>query len=286
MFETQKRRVYELVNVTKDPETGEEPHFDWFDRALAVLIVLNVAAVVLETERGLWERYHPYFRVFDLFSTVVFTIEYVMRIWSCTVEPRYAHPVWGRLKCALHPLLLFDLLAILPAYLPGTLDLRTLRAMRLLRILRVLKLGRYSDSVAMLWRVLKNRRGELLVMLFVLGVVLIMAASVVYYAEHETQPDKFSSIPASKWWAVITLTTIGYGDVYPVTGLGRLLGGFIAIIGIGIVALPAGILASGFSEEIQQRRARKMARRKKERRCPHCGRAIEEEAAGHARDAS
>lgn len=271
---TLKRRVFELVEVTTD-EQGTN-RFDWFDVSIAVLIVLNVLTVMLETVPAMEARYGRWFDGFEAFSVAVFGIEYVLRVWCCTVLPEYRHPLLGRLRYASRPLLLIDLLAILPSLLPVIIDLRFLRALRLLRILRVLKLGRYSAAAALLGRVLRGKREELAVMLLATVVLLIVSSGVMYYAEHEAQPQTFSSIPAAMWWAVITLTTIGYGDVYPVTVLGRILGGMIAVSGIGIVALPTAIVASGFAEEVKHRREReKGTAGSGPKRCPHCGTSLE-----------
>jgi voltage-gated potassium channel len=274
MLERLRRRVYQIVEVPPEgsPDGGR---FDWFDRCLVVLIVLNVVAVVLETEPSVYAGNEALFEGFEWFSVAVFSIEYLLRLWSCTVDPNYRHPILGRLRFALRPLSLIDLLAILPSLLPFIgFDLRFIRALRLLRLLRVLKLGRYSEAIGLLGRVLRSRRTELGVMFFVLTIVLICAAGAVYYAEHEAQPEAFSSIPAAMWWAVITLTTIGYGDIYPKTPLGKILGGMIAVCGIGLVALPTAIIASGFSEELQ-RRGRKATI------CPHCGKEIDGSDAAH-----
>lgn len=278
MASTLKQRVHDLVEVTADAQGAKR--FDWFDWSLAALIVLNVVAVMLETVRPLEQRYHAVFDAFEAFSVVVFTIEYVLRLWSCTVDPRYAHPVWGRLRYATRPLAVIDLLAILPSLLPFVwVDLRFIRVLRLMRLLRVLKLGHYSEAVALLGNVLRSRSPELAVMLIVLCMLLVLSSGAMFYAENEAQPDTFSSIPASTWWAVITLTTIGYGDAYPVTAVGKVVGGVIAVMGIGIVALPTAIIATGFADEVQKRRKSRAGEDQPAAAvaatCPHCGKAIE-----------
>ena len=268
MNESLRRRVYELVEVPPSG-AGERRRLRWFDRAIETLIVLNVAAVMLETVEPVAARYARAFWAFEVFSVAVFTAEYVLRLWSCTADPRYAHPVFGRLRYTVRPMSLIDLLAILPAYVPrGWVDLRFLRVLRLMRILRVLKLGRYSDALGVLGRVVASRRGELGVMLMVLAVLLVLSAGLMYHAEHDAQPDRFGSMPAALWWAVITLTTIGYGDVYPVTPLGRLIGGVIAVAGVGIVALPTAVIAAGFAEELKRQRD-------PDHTCPHCGKPLD-----------
>ncbi|MRS13056.1 MAG: ion transporter [Actinobacteria bacterium] len=263
-------RLWELLEVTFDSDT-QSTVIDWYDRSLATLIVLNVLAVILESVRSIGEPFATAFYAFEVFSVAVFTIEYVLRIWSCTADSRYSNPVLGRIRYALTPMVLIDLLSFAPFYLVALpFDLRFLRVMRLFRLLRVLKLGRYSDSLSLVTRVLRRKRSDLVAAVVVLLVMLVLASSVMYYVEREAQPDVFSSIPAAMWWGVVTFTTVGYGDVYPVTPLGKVLGSLIALLGIGLFALPAGILASGFSEE----RERVQAAVEDDPVCPHCGQRI------------
>jgi voltage-gated potassium channel len=267
MGKTLKRRVHEWVEVVPAASGGGRFALDPFDAAMIVLIVANVAAVMLETVAAVQARYGRALFVFECVSIAAFTVEYALRLWACAENPKYARPVAGRLRFAVTPMALIDLLAILPFYLQFVVraDLRFILALRLLRMLRVLKLGRYSAAARTLGRVLRSKREELAVMALVTSVVLVVASGLMYYAEHEHQPEKFSSIPASMWWAVITLTTIGYGDVFPVSPLGQALGGMIAVCGIGLVALPTAIVSAGFAEEIAQRR------KVEARCCPHCG---------------
>ena len=223
------------------------------DIAIATLIALNVLAVILETVGPLRERYGPWFDAFDAFSVLVFTAEYAARLWSCVEEPRYADGWRGRLRYALTPMALVDLLAILPFWLGHLLD-ADLRFLRALRLLRLFKLTRYSASMAMLGDVLREEAGTLLAGFFVLFILLILAASGAYMVEHRAQPEGFGSIPQAMWWALVTLTTVGYGDVTPVTAAGRVFGGLVMVIGIGMAALPAGILASGLTSQLERRR--------------------------------
>jgi voltage-gated potassium channel len=265
-YEGTKRRTWELL----EREIGESRLDYAVDLSITLLIVFNVLAVMLETVTWIDEPYHPFFAAFELFSVAVFTTEYLLRLWSCTSDPRYAEPVRGRLRYASRPMPLVDLLAVAPFYLEFlAVDLRMVRALRLFRLFRIFKLARYADSMRTLGVVLRSRREELLVTLFVVVVLLVFASSAMYYVENEAQPEQFSSIPASMWWGVATLTTVGYGDVYPVTTAGRFLGAGIAILGVGLFALPTGILASGFSEELQKRRRKEVVR------CPHCGKEVD-----------
>lgn len=241
-----------------------------FDTFIVGLILLNVTAMVVESVEGIRSLVPTWFLAFEYFSVAVFSVEYVLRLWSCVEDPPYARPVVGRLHFAVGPLTMVDLAAVLPFYLPFLgVDLRVLRMFRLLRVMRIMrvaKLARYSDSLQMLLRVVKSRRDQLLGAVFILLILLIVAASLMYYAEHEAQPKVFSSIPAAMWWAAVTLTTVGYGDAYPITPIGKVMASMTAILGIGMFALPTAVLGAGFLEEL--------ASRKKTPRCPHCGKEI------------
>ncbi len=258
-----RKRVDEIVTVAKPGDKLSKA----FDMFIVTLIGLNVVALILESVRSIRALCPRLFSIFELVSVIIFTVEYVARAWSCVEKPAYAKPVSGRLRFLATPLALVDLFAILPFYLPFTgLDLRFLRVLRMMRIFRLAKLGRYSQSLQILHGVMAAKKEQLVCTLFVLLLLVIVAASMLYYAENHVQPDHFSSIPASMWWAVTTLTTVGYGDVCPMTGLGKAMASVIAILGIGMFALPTGILGAGFIEQ--------MSRREKLARCPHCGKEI------------
>jgi voltage-gated potassium channel len=260
-----KARVFGVL------EPGDEDS-KYFDPFIMGLIMLNVAAVVLETVDWLYTSYAPIFNAFDLFSVAVFTVEYILRVWSCTIDPRFNDPVRGRLRFLVTPLALVDLMAVLPFYLPLLFpDMRFMRAMRLFRLFRVLKLARYSESLQTFIDVLRLKKEELMVMFFAIMILLIISSSLVYDAEHEAQPEAFASIPAAMWWGIVTLATVGYGDVYPVTPWGRLIGSVVVILGIGLFALPTGVLASGFAEVLARRKEKEKIQKM---RCPHCGRYI------------
>jgi voltage-gated potassium channel len=230
--------------------------------ALFALISANLVAMTLESVEGIHARAPEAFHWFERVSLVLFAIEYVARLWSCTALPRYEHPLWGRLRFAITPLALVDLIAIAPLLIPALgVDLRTVRALRLFRIFRIAKLARYSRSLHMLGRVLRTRRAELLTVFVFLATLMLLSSTLMYYVEHDAQPEVFSSIPATFWWAVATFTTVGYGDVYPITSLGKFCAGAFCILGIGAFALPTSILGAAFVKELGAEPAK----------CPHCG---------------
>lgn len=243
--------------------------------ALAVLILVNVVAVVLETVPSLARDFAPWFASLEAFSLLVFGAEYALRAWGAPEHPSYRGPVLGRLRWALSPAAVIDLVALLPAVLPAGGDLRALRLARLLRILRVAKLGRYSLAVQTLQHVLRAKSADLASLLVLLLVLLVLSSTAMYHLEHDAQPDGFASIPATMWWGIVTLTTIGYGDLAPVTGGGRVLGGVIAILGIGMFALPAGLLGAAFVDELGKARNRRSGPAPADGAapptCPHCG---------------
>ena len=250
-----KKSLFEIL----EKDDGDNRLSRRFDLFIMIMIFLNMIAVIMETVDAVYIKYDDFFEWFEIVSVVVFTLEYLGRIWTCTLIDRYNHPVKGRIKFILSPIGLIDLLAILPFYLPFfvNIDGRILRLLRLFRLIRIFKMGRYSTAFKMIANVLNRRKEELLVTLTIVLLVLVLASSLMYYVEHEVQPEAFSSIPATMWWGVATLTTVGYGDVYPITSLGRILGAFIAIMGVGIFALPAGIIASGFEAEIRKKSEKK-----------------------------
>lgn len=228
------------------------------DVCLIGLILINFVAVILESVVPLREQWAVQFRLLEVFSVGVFTLEYLLRVWSIVdsrSQDKYRHPVWGRLRFMLTPMAIIDLLAVAPFWLSMFVAL-DLRFLRVARLLRVLKLTRYSAAMNLLLEVLREKASVIGAAMFTLFIVLILAASFAYLAEHAAQPEVFSSIPQAMWWAVITVTTVGYGDVVPITTTGKAIGALLSLIGVGMVALPAGILASGFSDAVHRRRNR------------------------------
>lgn len=255
-----RRRIYEIVEVAEDGDHAS--HI--FDAIIMVFITLNVVAVVALSMEGVEEHYGKWLHRFELLSVGVFGAEYVARLWSCTVDPAYAHPIWGRLRMARRPMVVIDFLAVAP-FLLGFLgvDLVFMRALRLLRLLRVAKLARYLSAMSTFTEVLRSRREELVLVWALMILMLIMASCLMYFVEHPAQPDVFPDIPSTMWWAMATLTTVGYGDAVPITGAGKLLASAVTIFGLALFALPAAIMGSGFMDIMQEQR--------KPPPCPHCG---------------
>ncbi|MFO8233661.1 MAG: ion transporter [Longimonas sp.] len=261
-----KRIVYELLypthaktdtlpNLAGDLETRLSTWSARIDVAIMALIVLSVLGVILESLSAVRTTYGPVLSAFERMAVVAFSIEYLARLWVCTLIPKFQHPVTGRLRWAATPLAIVDLVAILPFYLPFLgVDARFLRLFRLMRILRLAKLKRYLYTLRLFGRVWHNKRHEIIFTTALMLMLLLVSASLMYYVERTHQPDTFGSIPQAMWWAVATLTTVGYGDVTPISGLGRTLAAAVAMIGIGLFALPTSILGSGFVEELAKDR--------------------------------
>jgi len=253
-----KQRIWEILEISK----GNDQYSKMYDYFISALITLNVVAVIFETEKSLFDSYEVYFLYFELFSISIFSVEYLLRLWSCVSAEAYRDPITGRIRYFFSPLAIIDFIAIAPFYMTFiVVDTRILRILRFLRLLRVTKHSRFSKTFHIIINTIEKKKTELYSAFVLMSSLLLICATGVYFAENEAQPDKFSSIPAAMWWAVATLTTVGYGDVVPVTLVGRILGSISAIFGIGLFALPAGLLASGFSEEAEAEQST----------CPHCG---------------
>ena len=224
-----------------------------FDILLVSLILANVFAVILDTVRTLSERYEAYFFLFEVFSVSVFTLELMLRFW---VSDRSSGPATRRPRWRFwtSPYVLADTLAILPFYL-GFFVNADLRLLRLLRLFRVFRISPYFRSLALLGSVIKQEYRPMLSALAVIAIMMLFAAAGIYLLEREGQPETFGDLPSALWWVVVTLSTVGYGDAVPLTWLGRCLGAVIMVLGIGMVALPAGMLASRFSEVMHRQQA-------------------------------
>ena len=229
----------------------------YVDMILFILIVLNIAAVCLESVKHIGNEYKVAFNAFEFFSVVIFSIEYVLRVWSAPARNDLGDStnIIKRMKYIFSFTGLIDFLAIIPSILPyffGGLDLRWLRVLRLLRLL---KISNYSSALEDFFSAIKADWRSFSAALYLMVIALFLSSALMYIAEHDSQPEKFSSIPETMWWGLITLTTVGYGDVSPVTPLGKIIGAFTAIMGVCTVALLTGIVASAFANQRAQKAA-------------------------------
>ncbi len=225
-----------------------------FEVFMIVLILMNVAAVALETVDSLYEAHSHWFHLFDMVSVLIFSAEYLARVWASA--EREAVPgdtvMERRIRYILSPLALIDLIAILPFYFGAFISL-DLRELRIFRLLRLLKLVRYSPALSSLTRVIYAERQALLASMVIMVGLEVFASTLMYLAEHKAQPEVFGSIPAALWWALATFTTVGYGDAVPITDLGKIIGGIVMLMGFIFYAVPIGIIASGFTDEVHRR---------------------------------
>jgi voltage-gated potassium channel len=226
-----------------------------FNSALALLIMLSVGGVILESVEAVNQRFGAALWWLEQVATVVFAVEYVLRVWSVVNQqnPHWRGPLWGRLRYMRSFFALIDLAAVLPAIL-GLLGAGDLRTLRLLRLLRMLKLTRHATIFNLLWAVFRQEARSIGAVLFILLLTLTISASLMYMIEGEAQPDGFSSIPAAMWWAIETLTTVGYGDLVPVTPFGKIIGGVVTVIGVVAVALFTSLITVSFLDQLRLRR--------------------------------
>ena len=244
-------KVFKIIEST-DPN-NRISHL--INTGLILLIIANVAAVIVESEPSIGKAYSSYFHTFEFISVIIFTAEYIIRLWCCVELDNYkgCSPLKARLCYSVSPIALIDLLAILPFFISlfFAVDLRYLR---LLRVLRLMKLSHYFKGFNIFLTVINKELKSIAAAMMVMMFLIIIAASLMYTLESQKQPEVFGSILHSLWWAVVTMTTVGYGDVTPVTTAGKVVATFIMLIGVGLVALPAGMLAARFGEELRERK--------------------------------
>ena len=247
-----RKRLWQILE--KGNETDRASVYT--DIFLITLIILNIIAVILETVDSIYSAYSFYFIIFERSSTFIFLVEYILRVWVSIEDINKKNKISNfliRVKYIGSWPAIIDLLAVLSGLLPMIFEI-DLRILRALRMLRLLKFSRYFKVMNLLLGVLKEERQSFLAAMFLLTIAMLIASTGIYIFEKDAQPDKFGSIPEAMWWAVATLTTVGYGDVTPITAMGKIFGALITIIGIGTVALPSGILASGFSDQLKRRK--------------------------------
>ena len=246
-----RKRTWEILEIAGEGDRVSKIA----DFALFFLVGANVLAIILESVSSIHAAYKGFFYWFEMVSVILFSGEYLLRLWSCVEDPTHLKDshTETRFRFMGTSIALIDLAAIAPFYLQIILPGIDLRFLRVLRMLRILKLTRYSSAMNLLLRVLYQERSAFSAAFTILLMVLIMASCGIYLVENDAQPEAFGSIPAAMWWAMATLTTVGYGDVTPITAMGKLFGSVVTVVGVGMVALPAGILASSFSEMLRRR---------------------------------
>jgi voltage-gated potassium channel len=218
----------------------------WLNWLLAALIVGNAVAITLETVPGISRDFARTLDAFEAVSTGIFIVEYLARVWTCVEQQRLSHPLWGRLRYMKQPLALLDLIAIVTWWTPW--DLRFVRVLRLVRLLRIFHLYEFEAALERLSVSLERRKELLLVAVVLMAVFVYLASSLLYHIEHARQPQVFSSIPATFWWAMVTFNTIGYGDMVPLTPLGQFVAGLVSVLGVGVFALPTAIVIAAIIE--------------------------------------
>ncbi|MDX1773812.1 ion transporter [Oceanihabitans sediminis] len=229
-----KQRIKNIVEIN-DSKASK-----FFAIFIQVLILISIVTFTLETTPNLEPRTYTIINIIEVFCVLVFTLEYLLRIYVTERKLKFIFSFYG----------IIDLLAILPFYLSFCFDLRALRALRFLRLFRVFKLVRYNRALNHFSRAIKSSREEIFLFLFITLILIYFSAVGIYYFENEAQPEHFASILDSLWWAIITLTTVGYGDVYPITAGGKIFTFFILLIGLGIVAIPTGIISSALTKSV------------------------------------
>lgn len=230
-----------LFNILHKP-SPQNKIARYVNYCLAFLILTNALCVALETVSWMQIAYHKLFVGFEILSTIVFVVEYLARLWVCVEQARYCAPIKGRIQYAFTPLAILDLVVICTIW--TSVDLRFLRMARIIRLLRVLHLENFEESLGRITKGLSSRKELIIVSITLMMICLYAASAMVFQLEHQAQPTVFTSIPATFWWAIETLTTIGYGDMVPQTTLGRLFAGCIVVFGIGIFALPMAIVTA------------------------------------------
>ena len=245
---TFRQKVFSLLHPT--PTSGKLHRI--IDNIIVLSVLASVVSIILETVPWIHKIFHWEFYLVELVTVVIFTTEYIGRVYSCCELPKYQRPGMGRLRYMVTIGALIDLLAVLPFFI-GLIfhEAFDLRFLRVFRLSRLLKLTRYTGTLNTMYKAIYRERRVLFAAAFMMILLVILTASLGYEFEHLAQPDKFDTIPDTMYWAVITLASVGYGDLTPITPMGRAMTVVISLIGIGIFAIPAGLMASAFTDQLR-----------------------------------
>ncbi|MBQ7521936.1 MAG: ion transporter [Clostridia bacterium] len=268
-----KKRAFELMQCANE----NDPQSKRLDLFIVTLIAINLIVAVVETF-DIPQTVQKIITNIENISVIIFTVEYILRVWTADCLYEDLTPLQSRIKYIFSFMAFIDLLAILPFYIPLLIpiDLRVLRALRIIRMFRFFKIGRYTDAFITMGKVFRSKSSQLFSSVFVVGLLMVISAVLMYNVENSAQPDKFDNAFSGVWWSISTLTTVGYGDIYPVTVIGKLLSIVIAMLGIGLIAVPTGIITSGFIEVLNEEK-RQIADVVDEKcYCPYCGHRLDE----------
>lgn len=262
-----KKRTFEIIQSAKNGDIASKI----FDLFIIALIIINTISVIAETFK-LPPNIKPSLNWIEIISVIIFTIEYILRLWTANFLYPDKGPIMSRIRYIFSFMAIIDLLAILPFYIPFVfpVDLRVLRTLRVVRLFRLFKINRYTNALSTIGTVFKSKANQLISSMIVVSLLMIIASVMMYNVESAAQPDKFQNAFSGLWWAIATLTTVGYGDIYPITVAGRVLSAIIAFLGIGLVAVPTGIISAGFIEHLSNAEKEKQQADEKNY-CPYCG---------------
>ena len=264
-----KQCIFDTMQVDSDGSIASKI----FDIFIIGLILLNVVTVIADTF-SLPATLIRTSRRIEIFSVVFFTIEYILRLWTSDMLYPNLNPVIARIRYAFSFMALVDIFAILPTYLPMLIpvDLRVLRLLRIMRLMRIFKFNRYTSALTTITTVLKDKSSQLISSTFVVMLLLLISSMIMYGVENPAQPTVFTNAFSGLWWAISAFTTIGYGDIIPITTMGKILSGIISMLGIGLVAIPTGIISAGFMELTNKE---KESHDDQKHYCPYCGKKLD-----------
>lgn len=251
-----KKKVADLLYTGSNKRSW---YYKFDDYLLTSLIILNVISIILESFDQIYSKYNFFFNLLETLTVVVFTLEYIARIWVADIRYRIYSPLKARRKYIFSAMGIIDLLAIIPFFLPLIIpfDGSQIKSLRTLRLFLIFKLAHYSNALRLIARVISGKKNELGITIFSTIILMVICSSLMYEIEKEVQPEAFNSIWSSFWWAVASLTTIGYGDIVPISDMGKLLASVTAIFGVGLVAVPTGIIGAAFLQEVNKDKQKK-----------------------------